>query len=140
MSIKEGKEMDTAILEKIMQIAIWVRGEGEMPQGPWAMWLEERQCYFVLEPGHDSVPFGPSTSITDAWKVVDHMLTKRFPNHNMSFGCGYSSVIDWSADFTPRRNHPMAREYEDWSAQGSTAPMAICNAALYALQRIEEQA
>lgn len=50
-----------------------------------------------------------------------------------SFGLEYSSVVDWVADFTPRRNHPKSRQYPAFQAQASTAPLAVARASLLAL-------
>jgi hypothetical protein len=40
--------------------------------------------------------------------------------YSMSFGLSYSSVIDWAADFTPRRNHKHAKDYDNsiWCGSG----------------------
>jgi hypothetical protein len=72
-----------------------------------------------------------STDISASWEVVEKVCSDDY--YNWSFGMEYSTVIDWVVDFTPRRNHPKAREYPAYQATASTAPMAICKAALMVL-------
>lgn len=62
--------------------------------------------------------------MTDIWQEVDQFLADH-EDMKMSFGLEYSSVVDWVADFTPRRNHPQAREYPLWQGQASTRDEAI---------------
>lgn len=45
------------------------------------------------------------------WDEVDEFLERHAEQYKMSFALEYSSVIDWVADFTPRRGHPKARQY-----------------------------
>lgn len=47
-------------------------------------------------------------------------------NKKMSFGLEYSSVIDWVAEFVPRRGHPLCRQYNGpWRAAGISPDLAI---------------
>ena len=63
--------------------------------------------------------------IRDAWGEADKFLEEYADKYKMSFGLSYSSIIDWVADFTPRRNHPKAREYGLWQGTGGTREEAI---------------
>ncbi len=73
--------------------------------------------------------------IDRAWLVVKRMIDDDSPINDKKYSLGleYSSIIGWVADFTPRRNHPQACEYGLFRVEASTAPMAICLAALRAL-------
>jgi hypothetical protein len=47
----------------------------------------------------------------------------------MSFCVEYSSVVDWVAEFVPRRGHELARQYNGpWRASGYTPEEALANA------------
>lgn len=59
------------------------------------------------------------------WDEVDEFLETHRADFNMSFGLEYSSIVDWVADFTPRRNHPQARDYGLWQGSGVTREDAI---------------
>lgn len=72
--------------------------------------------------------------MTDIWQEVDALLEEHREKYNLSFALEYSSIIDWHADFTPRRNHPQAREYPLWSAQSANRDEAI----RLAIQRTRE--
>jgi hypothetical protein len=77
-----------------------------------------------------------STDIAAAWRVVERITDPDGPfgAQKWSFGMEYSSVIGWVVDFTPRTRHPKAREYPAFQAQATTAPEAICRAALKAVE------
>lgn len=62
----------------------------------------------------------------NVWDEVDAFLAEH-ENVKMSFGLEYSSVIDWVADFTPRRNVPGSRDYanEAWRYQAADRDEAI---------------
>lgn len=52
----------------------------------------------------------------------------------MSFAVEYSSVVDWVAEFVPRRGHPLAREYNGpWRVQRLT----LCDAVRAAMAKTE---
>jgi hypothetical protein len=63
----------------------------------------------------------------DAMQLVDAVLDREGPfgQYKMSFGLEFSDVVDWVADFTPRRNHPHARDYGDLRASDTTRDGAI---------------
>lgn len=66
--------------------------------------------------------------IRDVWQEVDTFLEETAERYKMSFGLEYSSIVDWVADFTPRRNHPRARDYPVWQGTGGTREDAIIRA------------
>lgn len=72
------------------------------------------------------------------WEEVDEFLEKHRTDFNMSFGLEYSSVVDWCADFTPRRNHPQAREYGLWKGQSENRDTAIRRAMERAIEGMKE--
>ncbi len=65
--------------------------------------------------------------IKDAFDQLQELLKSKI-KYDLSFGLQYSSIIDWVADITPRRNHPRAKDYPLWQAGGSSASEAILNA------------
>jgi len=62
--------------------------------------------------------------VADIWTRVDAFLEK-YSHLKMSFGLEYSSVVDWVADFTPRRDVSGARDYDNWRAQRTDRDAAI---------------
>ncbi len=58
--------------------------------------------------------------------------------YKLSFGLQYSSIIDWVADITPRRNHPRARDYPLWQASASSPEEAILRAIKLATSAIAD--
>ncbi len=58
--------------------------------------------------------------------------------YDLSFGLQYSSIIDWVADITPRRNHPKAREYPLWQASATSPEAAILGAIKLATSAIAD--
>lgn len=117
--MKTGPEMDAEIARRVFGYRAFVDDVGahQIPPGYGEM---SEWC----------PPY--STTIKAAWLVVEHLTFTDGPHADMkfSFGLEFSTVIDWSADFTPRRNHPQARDYEAFCAHGYSAPEAICRAAL----------
>lgn len=63
-------------------------------------------------------------NVMDIWAEVDQFLAD-YEHMKISFGLEYSSIVDWVADFTPRRGHPQAREYPLWQGQAGTRDEAI---------------
>lgn len=72
------------------------------------------------------------------WKTVDEFLEKHHDRFRMSFGLEYSNTVDWVADFTPRINHPEAREYGLWQGQSPDRETAIRNAMAKAEEGIKK--
>lgn len=92
--------------------------------------------------GHQvaSAHWSPSTRIEHAWMVVEHLTDSDGPygRQKWSFGLEYSQVVDVVAtfDFTPRANHPKARDYPAFQASALSVPLAICRAALMAVKSL----
>jgi hypothetical protein len=97
---------------------------------PWSLHNGERKT--EEEAWSDCPKF--SSDISAAWNVVEKVLSDE--QYKWSFGMEYSSVIDWVVDFTPRVNHPKAREYPAFQVVASTPSEAICKAALLAISSI----
>ena len=72
------------------------------------------------------------------WDEVDEFLDKYRDRFKMSFGLQYTSIIDWVADFTPRRGHPNAREYGLWQGQSICRDEAIRQAMKTAQDAIDQ--
>ncbi|GEM_PF-4347481 len=158
-----GRELDAAVGRKVMQLNIvamdWPCGTGP-DSGDYtashrrddpATWFDERGPVYVID--SDDWPPRPtegagdecamvlpvphySTNIADAWQVVIRITDRdgTYGDQKWSFGLEFSSIIDWHADFTPRRHHPKARQYGSYVGSGITAPEAICRAALVAVE------
>jgi hypothetical protein len=60
----------------------------------------------------------------DLWDDVDALLEEH-ESIGLSFGMEYSSTIGWVCDFTPRSNHPQARQYGIWHGQSEVRETAI---------------
>lgn len=67
----------------------------------------------------------PDPLMRDVWQELDDFLEEYADRYKMSFGLEYSSIVDWVADLTPRRNHPQACEYGLWQGQDITRDGAI---------------
>lgn len=102
--------------------------------------------HYVFDPTHDpqihkirddEICRHYSTDIAAAWKIVELLTDVEGPygKQKWSFGLEYSNIIDWVADFTPLRNHPLARKYHAYQGQAGTPPLAICRAALLAVEK-----
>jgi len=53
------------------------------------------------------------TTFTDIQEFLD-----QHQDLKLSFGLEYSSIVDWVAEFVPRRKHPLARSYNGpWRVQ-----------------------
>jgi len=75
---------------------------------------------------------------SSVWDEVDAFLEEHADRFKMSFGLEYSCVVDWCADFTPRRGHPQAREYGLWTGSSTNRDEAIRRAMARAREAIEE--
>lgn len=112
------------------QIAIEIMG--------WTYIRPAANGLYGIPPGHTgaSVPVPHySTDWGAAGALVERITATDGPHSDQkwSFDLEYSSVVDWVADFTPRRHHPQSREYGAFQRSAFTAPHAICLAALAAL-------
>lgn len=114
-----GRELDVLIAEKVMN---W-----KLKDGYWDGDSKKRK---ISE-------FRPSEDIADAWEVIEVMVGNF--KYKWSFCMEHSTIIDWVVDFTPRKNHPLARKYPAYQAQAGFAPLAICWAALEAIEDTDEE-
>ena len=65
----------------------------------------------------------------NVWEEVDKFLEEHAHTYKMSFGLEYSNIVGLVADFTPRRNHPKARQYwEVWVGEDNNREKAIIKA------------
>jgi len=63
-----------------------------------------------------------------AWEQIGNFIATH-GYYNLSFSIEYSSVIDWVVEFVPRRNHPLAREYNGpWQRNAGSPTKAIKDA------------
>jgi hypothetical protein len=69
------------------------------------------------------------------WDEVDAFLAEH-SGLKMSFGLEYSSVVDWVADFTPRRDVPGSRAYGEWRVQATSRDEAIRKAMALTRERL----
>ena len=81
---------------------------------------------------------GDKSNELSIWAEVDAFLEDTAEEYKMSFGMEFSSVIDWVADFSPRRGHPRARDYPVWQASGGTREEALRRALERAKQAVKE--
>lgn len=127
-SMEAGPELDRLVAERVM-----------------GWWIGDCEAHFLVEsvesfpaylrgskkwdardrvyrsPAHNSEFWSPSTSIADAWEVVEKMDTGNSFQLSTRF-------TDWWASFTISTN-----------VSASTAPLAICRAALLAVLSQEDQ-
>ena len=105
--LQPGPELDAMIVEKVMGWKIC------FTDPTYGFWIGEHYRTF-----HD---FKPSTSIAHAWEVVEKMGMVTIEDGGESVG-----KPEWSVGFVDT--------YGDWiHGEGSTAPHAICLAALKAM-------
>lgn len=134
--MKAGRELDALIAEKVMgwevltdELEIAKReGTPDLvdPQR-WhrrKVWFKGNEKMACEECG--TLP-AYSTNITDAWEVVERLVSTPGPN-----GDHHSVQVDYSGDAVV-----VIDENEDWqvSAIADTAPLAICLAALKAVSQ-----
>lgn len=112
-----GRELDALIAEKVMG---WHRSD--------TLWRdsEDTACKYVNEDdSEDAEPgweFRPSTELDSAWQVVEHLKGERY------FWLGWH-VRDRRFQWECRFAAP-----EQYAAFADTAPLAICRAALAAVE------
>lgn len=59
------------------------------------------------------------------WTELEIFMQEQEARFDLSFSLQYTSVIDWVAGLTPRKNHPQARQYDVWQGQASNPVEAI---------------
>jgi hypothetical protein len=120
--MKPGRELDALVAEKVMGWEPWPSQIGsdrwKGPDGePRYTWIEARAFAGLME-------WRPSTSISNAWEVVEKLLTQL---GQQDFHIEHLEGMGWS----------VATCHEDTGWKGwitaDTAPHAICLAALKAV-------
>ncbi len=125
--VEAGPEFDALIAQKVMgwRPGIMPRGTEAWftsPEGDWktANWIPRKD-------------FQPSLQIADAWQVVVRMNEEGFSFHffqlnkegaSVSFICGRGPC--------PQHGNPHHNHHGAYDIEASTAPLAICLAALEA--------
>ena len=116
--MEAGHGLDVMIARQVMG---WTKATlHDDVTGPEAYWCMGGKAMAPVD------SFTPSTDIASAWKVVEWLV--RLPGPN---GDHHSVQIDYSVDAVV-----VIAEHEEWrvSAIAATAPLAICLAALKAVQ------
>lgn len=126
LKMQPGPEMDALVAEKVMgwlphfrNTAFYVETENE------GKVIDHHVCAVDM--------WRPSTSIADAWKVVDHLreLRQTTGGYWLSLQQIAGRDAKWRAGFT---FGGMAVRHVPVYAEGYSAPEAICKAALLAVQ------
>ena len=133
--MEAGRELDALVAEKVMGWSsqadglYWDAGNHRTRLVLGSI-IAKKRDEMGLENAHGFV-FAPSTNIADAWEVVEMLVSTPGPN-----GDHHSVRVDYSGDAVV-----VIDENEDWqvSAIASTAPHAICLAALRAKEVTGEQ-
>lgn len=117
--MKPGRELDALVAEKVMGWRV-VRepqddGYGGPPLPKPFLWAIGDGTPAVFREGQEPQPWSPSRDIAAAWEVVEKVSGSYFI---LDFDSGY-----WSAEFSP----------SGMGMRGTTAPHAICLAALKAV-------
>ena len=129
--MEAGRELDALIAEKVMGWSsqadglYWDAGNHRTRLVLGSI-IAKKRDEMGLENAQGFV-FAPSTNITDAWEVVERLVSTPGPN-----GDHHSVQVDYSGDAVV-----VIDENEDWqvSAIADTAPLAICLAALKAVSQ-----
>ena len=126
LNMPAGREMDTLVAEKIMG---WERGNiSALPQGDIPVWHTGEGKGWKT---HQSINWSPSTVINSAWEVVEKILEKPC---SINVQTEFHSDGNHSSCFI----HPYPRGTTNLiMGHGSTAPLAICRAALLAVMDTE---
>lgn len=126
MNIKDMKprQVDSLCIEHIMRYGLFESSDAHTV----AFWNDSAQCFYAfMQPNAAAVPFRPSTSLDDAWLIVE-----RFEDANVSIhyvpGAGVRcSIYFFNEVFGDKEFH----------AVGDTPQEAICRAALFAKGAID---
>jgi len=100
------EDIDREVAEKVMGWNPNEDGDWDTPDGHWCGYYEHE--------------WHPSTSISDAWQVVEKVTSG---GDAFEMGCPYQDKDDWWVKFS--RN--------ECAIEADTAPLAICKAALKAV-------
>jgi len=142
LSLPAGLELDAIVAERVMGLLTvkerwpiaWHTGKAlSIDPEDVALW---RDCLFIgsqtnSEGDRHTVPHY-STSITAAWEVVEKLkstFTRDRSGRAIGFDLNYSSIFNvWSVNLIVDEMGPVER------IDGSTAPLAICRAAVKAVR------
>ena len=121
--MKAGRELDALVAEKVMGLTRHDESYVTESIGKVLRFVWRDGCGDCVYSGDMFLP-RYSTNIADAWEVVEKLVSTPGPN-----GDHHSVQVDYSGDAVV-----VIDENEDWqvSAIASTAPHAICLAALRA--------
>ena len=131
-SMKAGPELDKLVAEKVMGWVLTQDGPGE------GAWEDDYSADYGRWMPSDSPGAGPhawetvpsySTNIAAAWEVVEkvselsdgHFTLMKFTTH---YRAGFQTPVPYDSD----------DRFEHWSV-ADTAPLAICRAALAAVEK-----
>lgn len=118
--MEAGREMDALVAEKVMG---WI--EKKYPMG--------RALYWTDSDGHSQraciEAWNPSTNISAAWEVIEKIEggQREMLCNLIHKGFGFTSLI-WEAELRECRGN-----HKYYIADATTAPLAICRAALLAV-------
>lgn len=97
------------------------------------------ECYLsqhVFSLCHWNRRIGPQPSV---WDEVDAFLEKHEVQYKMSMGLEFSSIVDWVAEFVPRRGHNLCRTYNGpWQAQDINRDDALREAMKHCEEMLKE--
>lgn len=142
-----GRELDALVAQRVMG---WRRMSYHQTQPTniyyadrheltWKWYDNGGKEVFIAEPsdcidcGTDFLPFSPSTSIADAWLVVEKMTNGDFTVMH-SYGTWKAGYLWLSHPTSPAQEEPC------WTCEATalTAPHAICLAALKAVSALPQ--
>ena len=120
--LEAGRELDALVAERVLELPVW-RSADDKP-GEDYDWLDpiEYPCILVSDYTTRDVPYY-SRLIGNAWEVVKKLITA---SHSFEFYLA-QQTDGWDVSF----QHPGNRGGQ---AHGNTAPLAICRAALKAVE------
>ena len=129
VNLSESQEIDIDSLEAGMILDRLVAIE-VMKWKPWKeQWLRGpsgKTYYIAKQEEHNAVYFRPSTDISAAWEVVEKfinpLIIRQLPRDNGGWRCNF------------RESTGSDRIDSQFDAYASTAPLAICRAALKAVK------
>ena len=133
--LEPGPELDALVATEVME---WHRNAGTyQPTG----WFNKFSLYTEFEddrslPCHetgDDPVWSPSTSIADAWQVVEKMQAMN-RQKDIHIQCLYDK---WDVSMCHFERNGEGMEWGDWTINADTAPHAICLAALKAVEQAD---
>jgi hypothetical protein len=145
VELKAGRELDALIAEKVMGWQEITKSAAQLEVGQF---YNRQDGIIIVEYRNRLREFAPSTSIADAWLVVEKLVKERHPCpiENKGEGLGFRLEINaesgwstdqcnvWTAVFPSTTPCPPHEEmHDDYKAEADTAPLAICLAALKAV-------